>query len=670
MLAACTLTVSHAFAQRALDLDDLARLHDVSSPETSPDGKWVAYTVSEVDRDADKRIAHIWMANWQGSQELQLTNGPDSESSPRWSPDGKYLSFTSSRPGKAKGSQVWILDRQGGEARQLTHLKNYSISQYEWSPDSKKLALVLREKEEPEAEDAKPPAKPKPPKPIVIDRYHFKQDVAGYLTDKHNHIYLFDIASEKLEPVTSGKFDENNVAWSPDGSQLAFVSNQDPDPDRSANTDVFVVNASPNSTPRRLTTHAGPDGGHIAWSPDSKLIAYLQGSAPKFSAYDMYRLAVVPAAGGAPKVLTDGLDRGVNSPVFSQDGQSVTFLVADDRSEYPAEMAVAGGSVKRLLSEPLASSDLSQQAGHTTLLVATDRSAPAVFALENGALRQLSHRNDKLFSELKLGEVEDIHFRSSDGTDVHGLLTKPVGYQADHKYPTLLRIHGGPNGQDGHAFSFEHQFFAARGYAVIAVNYRGSAGRGHLYSQSIFADWGDNEVADLLAGVDYVVKMGVADAAHLGIGGWSYGGILTDYTIASDNRFKAAISGAGSANQLSMYGIDQYVFQYDNEIGPPWKSEATWIKLSYPFFHADRIHTPTLFMGGDKDFNVPVVGGEQMYEALQSLHVPTELVIYPGQFHGFTRPSFIRDRFERYLAWYDKYVKSGDTKPVSASLHQ
>jgi dipeptidyl aminopeptidase/acylaminoacyl peptidase len=193
---------------------------------------------------------------------------------------------------------------------------------------------------------------------------------------------------------------------------------------------------------------------------------------------------------------------------------------------------------------------------------------------------------------------------------------------------------------------------------VISINYRGSAGRGEKYGQSIFADWGDKEVADLLAGVDHVVRTGLADPDRLGIGGWSYGGILTDYTIASDSRFKAAISGAGSANQISMYGVDEYVFQYDNEIGPPWKNPQGWMKVSYPFFHADRIHTPTLFMGGDKDFNVPLIGGEQMYQALQTLGVPTELIIYPGEFHEFTRPSFLRDRLQRYLAWYDKYLKA------------
>ena len=251
-------------------------------------------------------------------------------------------------------------------------------------------------------------------------------------------------------------------------------------------------------------------------------------------------------------------------------------------------------------------------------------------------------------------------FKSKDGTEVHGLLTYPVGYVKGTKVPLLLRIHGGPNGQDQHSFSVERQWFAANGYAVLAVNYRGSSGRGQKYSRAIFADWGHYEVEDLQAGVDHVIKMGVADPDRLGVGGWSYGGILTDYMIASDTRFKAATSGAGTAFTVAFYGTDQYIIQYDYEIGPPWNPKAweTYQKISYPFLHADRIKTPTLFLGGERDFNVPVQGGQQMYQALRSLGVDTQLVIYPNENHGIQRPSYVRDRYERYLAWYDKYVKN------------
>ena len=274
-------------------------------------------------------------------------------------------------------------------------------------------------------------------------------------------------------------------------------------------------------------------------------------------------------------------------------------------------------------------------------------------------MRKLTTHNDALVAELNLVSAEDIEFKSRDGADVHALLTRPTDFKAGSPVPMILFIHGGPNGQDEHSFEFIRQYLAANGYAVLNVNYRGSSGRGQEHAKSIFADWGHKEVEDLLAGVDKAVALGVADPARLGIGGWSYGGILTDYTTASDGRFKAAISGAGSAAPLSFYGVDQYIQQYDYELGPPWKTTKLYLKLSYPLLEADkRMHTPTLYMGGTSDFNVPILGGEQLYQALRSLGVPTELVVYPDQFHGFTRHSFIRDRYERWLAWWNKYLKT------------
>jgi dipeptidyl aminopeptidase/acylaminoacyl peptidase len=300
-----------------------------------------------------------------------------------------------------------------------------------------------------------------------------------------------------------------------------------------------------------------------------------------------------------------------------------------------------------------------------TLLQADSTRPAEVAALENGALRRLTRQNDALMAELQLGLTEDFTSRSQDGTEVHGLMVKPASWTAGRRYPTLLYIHGGPNGQDDYSFTFDTEYFAANGYVVLTMNYRGSSGRGAAYQKAIFADWGHKEVMDLLGAVDRAVAMGVADPDRLGLGGWSYGGILTDYTIATDRRFKAAVSGAGSALQLTMYGHDQYIRQYEQELGVPWKTTDLWLKISYPFFRADRIKTPTLFLGGDRDFNVPLTGGEQMYQALKSLNVETQLVIYPGQFHGLSVPSYQRDRLERYRGWFDRFLKPAE-KPAEA----
>jgi dipeptidyl aminopeptidase/acylaminoacyl peptidase len=675
LLLSCAPTHAQQ-ARRNLNLDDLARLRDVRDPQCSPDGKWVAYVVSTTDVKADKRNSHIWNVGTDGSRDVQLTESQESEGAPRWSPDGKFLAFTSGRPGPAKGNQVWLLNRDGGEATQLTDTKLH-LQSFEWSPDSKRLALVLRDlgpDEDQNQSDGTEPAKPpKPPKPILIDRYHFKQDVAGYLlSGVHTHIYLFDIAMKKTERLTKGDFDESNPVWSPDGTRIAFTSNHIPDPDRQPTPQLYVADAQPGATEKKISDFpARGVGGRPAWSPDGKWIAFLLGDEIKWDAYGMERLAVVASEGStAPTILTDKLDRGVSSPYFTDDGSSVVVLEGDDRSEYPIAVSVANHSIKRLLEPPIVIGSLTHSAGCLAALSGGDEKATEVYSWEGGTLRQLSHQNDALFAELNLGKTEDVSFRASDGNEAHGLLTYPVGYVQGAKVPFLLRIHGGPNGQDSHDFSFERQIFAANGYAVLNVNYRGSSGRGQAYQRAIAADWGDDEVKDLEAGVNHVIRMGVADPDHLGVGGWSYGCILTDYMIASDPRLKAATCGAGTAFTVSFYGTDQYIIQYDNEIGPPWnaKAWATYEKLSYPFLHADRIKTPTLWLNGDKDFNVPIQGNQQMYEALKSLGVPTEMVIYPNEFHGIQRPSYQRDRYERYLAWYAKYLKpaAAPTKAAGA----
>ncbi len=675
LLAVVTLPASSLLAQaparHPMTLDDLAKLQQVGRPEIAPDGKWIAYTLRHTDTEADKSVSELWMVSWDGSEDIQLTYDTEGASAPRWSPDGRYLAFLSGRPGKAKGSQVWVLDRRGGEARQLTNVKE-DLSDYRWSPDSKQLLLTLRAKDEPDEDEAKKTGKPVPPKPVVIDRYHFKQDIEGYLSltvqEKRSHLFLFDIATSKLTKLTSDNaHEEHEAEYSPDGKHIAYISAQEqPDPDRVDNPDMFVVDAAPNSAPRRLTTFKGPDQGPLAWSPDSTRIAYRQAALPGYSIYNQSQLAVISAAGGAPQLLAARLDRPVGAPVFTQDGSALLATVTDDRSQYLAQFPLAGGEPRRLTIGLGVANGGAQAAGHTVVEWTTDADAPELYAVEESTLRKLTKHNDALLATLDLAPAQDLSAKTKDGNEVHSLLTMPVGYKAGTKAPMLLFIHGGPTAQDEHSFETERQLFAAHGYAVLNVNYRGSNGRGFEYSHAINADWGNKEVADLLASVDAAIATGNINGDKLVVGGWSYGGILTDYTIATTTRFKAASSGAGMGNLLGLYGVDQYILQYDNEIGPPWKHPELYVKLSYPFFHADRIKTPTLFMGGDKDFNVPVEGGEQMYQALKSVGTPAELIVYPGQFHGFTRPSFIRDRYQRWFGWYDKYLGLASTAPAPA----
>ena len=638
-------------AHRTLVPDDFYRVQDVSDPQVSPDGAWVAYVVTSNDRGADEARSAVWMVSWDGSQHLPLTAAADGTEKPRWSPDGRYLAFMATPAGSEK-AQIMLLDRRGGNARQLTSVAG-DIGVYAWAPDGKRLVLTMVTGESGAG-----------PKPIVINALHFKQDEEGYLrSGSGRHLYLFDVDANRLDPLTTGaQFNEDLPAWSPDGRLIAFVRTHEKGADPDGREDIAVIEPVPGAAARLVVRPYAPNNQKLAWSPDGSAIGYLQGIEPKFNAYMQDRLAVVPAAGGAARSLTDKLDRAVTSYVFAADGKSIAITVEDDGTAYPARIDLASGSITReVAAAPSVVSALSAGAGHTALLQTNDKALAEVFALEDGKLRKLTAHNDAWLAELQLGTVEDIRFKSPDGTDVHGLMVKPPDFVQGKKYPTVLWIHGGPNGQDEHSlvldgYQYEPQMFAAKGFVVLRVNYRGGSGRGLAYAKAIYADWGHKEVIDLLAGVDHLVALGIADKDRLGIGGWSYGGILTDYTIASDSRFKAAISGAGSANQLATYGSDEYVLQYNNELGPPWRNAALWLKVSYPFYHADRIRTPTLFMGGDKDFNVPIVGGEQMYQALRTLGVPAQLVVYPGQHHVFTRPSFVVDLAQRMSGWLDRYM--------------
>jgi dipeptidyl aminopeptidase/acylaminoacyl peptidase len=412
-----------------------------------------------------------------------------------------------------------------------------------------------------------------------------------------------------------------------------------------------------------------PEWGNRApsWSPDGTLIAYVQGGKPELLYYGGQKVAVVPAAGGPARVLTASLDRNVLSPTFSPDGSSVLFLLEDDRVYHLARVPAAGGAVERLIEGSRAIGDLSVgKDGRIALTSSTTEHPTEVFAVQGQTLRKLSAQNDAWLRDVRLAPVEAISFKSRDGTPIHGFMLKPPDFRPGTRYPTILRIHGGPVWQYFHDFAnLDWQVLAARGYVVLGVNPRGSSGRGEKFATAIFAAWGERDGDDVLAAVDYAVGQGIADPQRLGVGGWSYGGILTNQVIVRDRRFKAAISGAGQGNALLGYGTDMYALEYELELGKPWANLDAWRRVSQPFLHADRIVTPTLFVCGQDDWNVPLVNSEQMYQALKSLGRETELVIYPGESHGIERPSFVLDRMERYLEWYGKYL-GGSSAGASA----
>ena len=672
---------------RALEADDAFRLRDVGSPRISPDGAWVAYTVTETEVEEERRRTRLWMVPSEGGEPIPMTRAENSVSSPAWSPDDRWLTFTASI-GEDAETQVWALDRRGGEAVALTEVKQ-GVSGYEWSPDGSRLLLSIRDEE---AEDSAWTSDRD--KPWVIDRLQIKRDRVGYLTDtRKTHLYVFDVGSKELRQITGGRYDEGQAAWSPDGRWVVFSSNRTEDPDANSDSDLWVVSAEaeePVTEPRRLTDYSGGDGGP-AVSPDGRWVAYVTGTNdPRFNAFGTSHLAVMPFEGGERRILTEALDRNVSNPVWDRDGSGIVFSVQDEGESHVARVDVETGSIERLIGGELQASGYHMGPdGRVTAVISRPHLPGEVFlterpvatamahrtalvegALAGGAelqrLRKLTAVNDSLVSALALAEVRNIHVPSSGGAEVEGWIFTPSAWDGGSRLPTLLRIHGGPNGMYGVGFNFEAQLFAANGYAVVMMNPRGSSGYGNAFGLALWQQWGVPDVDDVMAGVQEAVSLGIADEDRLGVGGWSYGGILTNYLITKrPDVFKAAITGASMALLVANFGHDHYQLGNEREWGLPWENRELWEELS-PFNDVDKVQTPTLIMGGESDWNVPIQNSEQLYQALRRRGVPTELVVYPGQPHGIGVPSYQKDRYQRYLAWYDRWVKGeGTGRPVT-----
>ena len=680
VLVLAPLALAQQPAPRAITIDDYFQIREVRDPQMSPDAKWVAYSIKTVLLKEDKEEERIWMAPTAGGDPLALTAEGVSSAHARWRPDGKFLAFLSARDeGK---TQVWLLNRLGGDAERLTDTPQ-DVQDFAWSPDSSQLVLVLRDASSEELEAAKENKdeavadraraaeseakdKRKAPKPWVIDRLQFKLDEVGYLDRRRTHLYVFDLAAKSLRQITSGDYDDSEPAWSPDGKWLAFSSNRSvPDPDATYDQNIWVVpasNSDKGAHPTQVTTNPGADGSP-AWSPDGKWIAYVTQMDPHLFDYATKHLAVAPATGGEAKLITLALDRMVTVPRFSPDGKFIYFIADDDGTQNLCRVPVTGGEVARPVGGRLMVNDYSlAKTGDIVAQIATLDHPDELYTIPDGKLTRITHTNDALMSQLKLSYGEYVHFKSKDGTIISGYLYKPVDYVPGKKYPTILRPHGGPVWAYYAEFDHLPQLLAANGYAVLFPNPRGSTGYGQDFAKAIWADWGNRDFQDDMAMVDYAIEQGIADPAKLAVGGWSYGGISTDFIIAQTNRFKAAISGAGGALFSSFYGHDHYQRDYEAELGLPWENKAVWERVS-PFYKVANVSTPTLFMGGAIDWNVPILGGEQMYQALKRLGRATELVVYPGDYHEFKRPSHIKDRLERYLAWYAHFVK-GDSTPA------
>jgi dipeptidyl aminopeptidase/acylaminoacyl peptidase len=656
-LALATLPLLGAHAATPFELDDYYLLASVSEPTFSPSGDRVAYTVSRNDKKSDKGTSDLWAVAWKGGDPKALTKTPKiSEWAPRFSHDGKSLYFLSDA-GKDEKTQLWRMSANGGGARPVTKVTG-GITEFDLSPDGKR-AVVLAET------GLHVGDKSDTPPPIETERFLFKRDGAGYLDDRTQQLFIVDLATGKATAFTSGLRDHWHPAWSPDGKTIAFTAKDRGETDRDSNYEVFVQSVDARE-PKKVSTSPGPDndpdwGARPSWSPDSRRLLWLEGGENKWIYYSSVQLAVADVATGEV-TRPARIDRWFYQPKFAPDGSIVT-LVEQDRDTWLARIDPATNHIQYLTEGKRFGSDFAVAPDGRLVVLDSGVNRPAeLFAAgpfdDDG--RQLTHHNDWT-KERAFGEVRDISFKSGDA-EIHGYITLPVDFdRADFngskRRPLLAYLHGGPVYQHSHEFDLEPRLFAAAGYAVLSVNPRGSSGRGFDFSRAIYADWGNLDVQDISAGITHVIDAGIADPGRLGVFGWSYGGILTDYMIASDPRIRAAVSGAGVANVLSTFGVDMYAREYVFELGTPWENFNTWRKLAYPFLHPERITAATLFQCASEDDNVPCVGAEQMYQALKVRGVPTKLIVYPGENHGLTVPSYLVHRMRSDLEWFDRWLR-------------
>jgi dipeptidyl aminopeptidase/acylaminoacyl peptidase len=645
-----------AAAQRPIQAQDLNRLVELSAPAASADGRWIAYTVATPDVAANRNVSAIWLRAWDGSGAHQIAPAAGHGAwQAAFLADSSAVAFLSDA-GDDHLTQVWIAPVTGGAPRPVTALPG-GVEDYALAPDGQHVVVTA---EEPAADGRKSTDEDRTP--IVIDRYLFKDDDHGYLAGRRRHLFVVATAGGPATQLTHGDYDAYLPVWSPDGQRIAYVSRHQEDPGHLLGYQLYCIDAASGGGEVRVSKAGlvNNDPDHLsrpAWSPDSRHIAYLQGGAEKWLEYAPWEMAVADLATGTVRRVGEA-DRGYTHPVFSPDGRFLYALVEESRNTYLSRIDLASGAERHLTQGRRFDFDLAAGPDGRIALLSGDDTHPYRMSVVADQGETFLPGHNELLEGIALQAPEDITFRSADGTRIEGFLLRPLGYEPGRRYPAILPLHGGPQYQFSHEFQFEWQLYAARGYAVIGVNPRGSSGRGFAFSRAIAADWGHVDVQDILAATQYAIDTGLADPQRLGVGGWSYGGYLTNYVIASTRRFRAAVSGAGSGNALAMYGTDEYTAWLELELGKPWKNLDNYLRVSYPFLHSERITTPTLYLCGQIDFNVPCIGAEQMYQALRSNGIASELVIYPKMHHGPDTPAFALDRVQRYADWFDRYLQA------------
>ena len=639
-------------ALKPITLRDMLSHPTFGSYEISPDGRQVLFTRSDRDTSDWSSTTHIWIHDLVSGRTYQLTNSQRGENNPRWLPDGRVM-FSSNRDGK---NALWVITPGAGEATKLVDDEN-APANGTLSVDGKRL-LFTEQTERPDKKE--------------WDEKVKKRD-DGYYAEKQltfTQVFTYDLASKRKKQLTSGRHDQSGATWSPDGRWVAYSSNRTGTTVRDAkwsdNSDIFIMPAD-SGAERKLTSNQGPDSGPV-FSPDGSRIAYVSSDHVLNSANQM-DVKVMPVSGGDPINLTRDFDYSVSNIEWTSDGKHIYFVAAEGLTSKLYKVPATGGRPQAIpFGGDFLFGNLSRSADGLKWVVSGSTLAePGIVYLtgnDGRAPKRILVENERV-SEYQVARAEAITWKGADDWTIEGVLTYPVGYQPGQRYPLILQVHGGPHGRHSASFNQGAQIWAARGYAVLQPNPRGSSGRTFEFSNANVKDWGGKDYVDIMKGVDHVIALGVADADRMAVMGGSYGGFMTFWTVTQTDRFKAAIGHAGISDWYSFFGQTDIPNLLEFGFGGmPSESKETYEKWS-PIEFAANVKTPLLITHGENDLRVPIPQADQYYRQLKKLGKTVEFLRYPREGHGITEPAHRLHLDAEQEKWFSTYVLKKPVTPIS-----
>lgn len=674
-LLAPVVLAAAAFAQtpakHAIAFDDLITLHRIASPQVSPDGKWVVYSVTTPDLEANRGVTNLWLASTSGGGgALQLTQS-GKDSSPAWSPDGKSIAFLSARSGD---SQIYLLSLEGGEAKKLTSIST-GVDLFKWAPDGKSFAFTSGVY--PDCKDDACNAKRDDEK----DKSKVKARVYDHLLYRHwdhwsdgkrSHLFIvpLDGSSAPRDLIPGADYDvppdqrgdEGDINFSPDGKELCFTAVTDKVEAISTNGDLFLVPIS-GGEPKRITTNQGFDGNPV-YSHDGRYIAYHAQLTPGYEA-DRWQIFLYDRKAGTSENISATFDRSAAGLSWSHDSKTLYFLAENETLQPLYAMEPKAGAVPRKILDGFNAAYSFSADGKVLVTERTSLTLPAELftsAGDSASLTQLTHVNESILAGLEMNAPEKFWFEGAEATKVEAMLIRPPFFDPAKKYPMLVLLHGGPQTMwsDAWGYRWNAQVFSGAGYVTLMINRRGSTGYGQKFTDQITNDWGGRPYVDVMKGIDAaLLKYPYIDKSRLAAAGGSYGGYMADWLATHTDRFKAIVSHAGVYDKVSMYATEELWFEEHDLQGTPWGAPENYKKWSPSTFAGElgKYKTPTLVVAGERDYRVPYTQSLELFSALQRQGVPSKLLIFPDEGHWVLKPQNSQLWYKTFLDWLATYVK-------------